>query len=68
MSEIWSHVADFSSGVMVEDGGMFPREWIVGVAVVKETRLLLCLWRGGMRGTMDAAVACVVCKCGSGSK
>lgn len=58
MSEDWSHEADFSRGVMVEEGGIFLSEWTVGVAVVKETRRRLCRWRGGMRGTTDAAVEC----------
>ena len=38
MSEGWSQEVDFSSGVMVEEGGTVWRVWIVGVVVVKATR------------------------------
>ena len=71
MSEGCSQEVDFSSGVMVEEGGTVWRVWIVGVEVVKETRRRLRRWQwvvgGKRRGTMDDVVGRVGGKCGSGS-
>ena len=46
----WSHVADFSSGDIVEDGGTDESAWIVGVDVVKETRRRLLLRKAVEKG------------------
>jgi len=71
MSEGCSQEVDFSSGVMVEEGGTVWRVWIVGVVGVKETRRRLRRWvvvGGRRRGTMeDDVVVRVGGKCGSGS-